>query len=174
MSLAVTLVLLTAVGSSAPELHRLLFVDDTLFANISSELMLRLERPQKMAPVLEPTQPWEDASGYYYNTVVRINSTAVFLYYDCGPRGTSDLGLRFTCLAISADVRGSSSARQQLSPHLTDGGGERRREASQQSPHLHLTSEYWLLAGRRVLYQAFTRYCEFQRLHSQQHHLAAD
>ena len=88
-----------------PELHRLLFVDDALFANASSELALRVERPTKAGPVLEPTLPWEDASGYYYNTVVRVNATAVYLYYDCGPRGTSDLGLRFTCLAISADVR---------------------------------------------------------------------
>jgi hypothetical protein len=88
---------------AAQLLHKLLFVDDSLFFNSSGQLSLRLQIPQKAGVVLEPELPWESASGYYYNTVIRMNSTHVFLYYDCGPLGTSDLGLRFACLAISLD-----------------------------------------------------------------------
>ena len=83
--------------------------------------------------MLEPTLPWEDASGYYYNTVVRVNATAVYLYYDCGPRGTSDLGLRFTCLAVSADVRPLPPASPPPSPRLTTPLMLRRR-AARRSP----------------------------------------
>ena len=147
---ALLVVAASASTAPPPELHRLLFIDQTLFHNISSGLTLRLEVPRKTAPVLEPTKPWEDASGYYYNTVVRINATTVFLYYDCGPRGTSDLGLRFTCLAISSNVSAqpilgtSMHSRTLIQDHWTP---SIRRAAS------HSSSRRWVLRNTTVLLQ---------------------
>eukprot|EP01051_Picozoa_sp_SAG22_P023468 SAG22_NODE_6069_length_906_cov_0.857497_1_plen_224_part_01 len=60
------------VVQPAQLLHKLLFVDDSLFSNSSGHFSLRLQMPQKAGVVLEPELPWESASGYYYNTVIRM------------------------------------------------------------------------------------------------------
>ena len=47
------------------------------------------------------TEPWEAAAVYAYNTMLKVNDTTFFMYYDVV--ASNKPLLRFTALAISND-----------------------------------------------------------------------
>jgi hypothetical protein len=51
--------------------------------------------------VITATEPWEGAAVYAYNTMLKVNDTTFFMYYDVVAQNVPIL--RFTALAISHD-----------------------------------------------------------------------
>eukprot|EP01051_Picozoa_sp_SAG22_P021078 SAG22_NODE_4512_length_1247_cov_1.487805_1_plen_395_part_01 len=91
--------------------QRLRFLDDSLFANVSGGLELRVNKPAKLGVVLRPDNPWE-AYRMYGMSVLKI-AGEFRLYYQCwahpteipkAPRdGPTPSGQPSLCVAVSQD-----------------------------------------------------------------------
>jgi hypothetical protein len=90
-----------------PASGKLLFVDRAVLSHASSGIELEMHEAQKLGAVITATEPWEAAAVYAYNTMVRVNDTTFFMYYDViasnGATVGDTLTLRFTALAVSND-----------------------------------------------------------------------
>ena len=64
-------------------------------------LELEVHPPTKLGAVITATEPWEVAAVYAYNTMLKVNDTTFFMYYDV--IASNKPLLRFTALAISHD-----------------------------------------------------------------------
>jgi hypothetical protein len=90
-----------------PASGKLLFVDRAVLSHASSGVELEMHEAQKLGAVITATEPWEAAAVYAYNTMVRVNDTTFFMYYDVIASNGATVGdtptLRFTALAVSND-----------------------------------------------------------------------
>jgi hypothetical protein len=85
-----------------PVSGKLLFVDRAVLRSASSDIELEVHPPTKMGAVIIATEPWEAEAVYAYNTMLKVNDTTFFMYYDVIAQNLPTV-LRFTALAISHD-----------------------------------------------------------------------
>eukprot|EP01051_Picozoa_sp_SAG22_P014907 SAG22_NODE_1874_length_3390_cov_38.934366_3_plen_125_part_00 len=80
---------------------KLLFLDRLVLQQSDNRISLEVHRPVKRGKVLVATEPWEADAVYAYHSVVQVNESTVFLYYDVisGPA----MRVRYTALATSHD-----------------------------------------------------------------------
>ena len=90
---------------SDPEDYKLLFVDNTMFANLTGDIGLRRHRPSPAGRIiLRPTEPWESFGVLVYNTIVQMGPSDYRMYYDTGwTMENRDDFHRYTALATSTD-----------------------------------------------------------------------
>ena len=94
-----------------PLTGKLLFLDRQVLQQSDDGIVLEMHPPVKRGRVLAATEPWEADAVYAFHSVVQVNRSTVFLYYDVtsGPA----MSVRYTALAVSHDA-GLSFAKPRL------------------------------------------------------------
>ena len=111
MKLGTFALIATACAVCGAAQTKLLFVDDTLFADINSALSLRASEPTHGQKVIAQDRPWESWAVFAYNHVLRVpgDKMEYRMYYDCiegngcPPGELCSLSHRRICVATSTD-----------------------------------------------------------------------